>query len=253
MSKLTLCNQVIFFDVNRQKQNLNQLATANQSCSLLSVPASNTSSPVSLKPESCLKIADGICKTGSLKPVFRPYSNLFLDSILKVSSVVGFYSHPMNSITTCMAYCAAKTGTKTITVQGKYCACSSGECNFFLYYVWFNKHRGRNCLNLIFNFSKILSTCWFLISFSRKGLLGTMLTTGNIGTSCDLFISCPGNPLEQCGCRQYFNQTKKLPLVADVANLGKISYKNNPTVRNTNYGVSFIFILKYFLFFLLKI
>jgi hypothetical protein len=57
--------------------------------------------------------------------------------------------------------------------------------------------------------------------FSRKGLLGTMLTTSNVGTSCDLFISCLGNPLEQCGCRQYFNQTKELPLVADVANLGK--------------------------------
>ena len=105
----------------------NQLATANQSCSLLSMPASNTSSPVTLKPESCFKIADGICKVGSLKPVFRAYSNLSLDSILLGSSVVGFYSHPMNSITACMAYCAAKTGTKTITVQGKYCACSSGE------------------------------------------------------------------------------------------------------------------------------
>jgi hypothetical protein len=48
-----------------------------------------------------------------------------------------------------------------------------------------------------------------------------MLTTSNVVTSCDLFISCPGNPLEQCGCRQYVNQTKKLPLVADVAYLGK--------------------------------
>jgi hypothetical protein len=127
LSKLTLRNPVIYFDVYRQKQMFNQLATANQSCSLLSVPASNTSSPVSLKPESCFKIADGICKAGSLKPIFKPYLNLSLDSILLGSSVVGFYSHPMNSITPCIAYCVAKTGTKTITVQGKYCACSSGE------------------------------------------------------------------------------------------------------------------------------
>jgi len=91
------------------------------------MPASNTSSPVTLKPESCFKIADGICKVGSLKPVFRSYTNLSLDSILLGSSVVGFYSHPMNSITPCIAYCAAKTGTKSITVHGKYCACSSGE------------------------------------------------------------------------------------------------------------------------------
>jgi hypothetical protein len=81
---------------------------------------------MSLKPESCLKVLDGICKLGSNKPVFKAFSNLTLDLILDSSSSLGFYSHPMNSQTSCMAYCAAKAGTKTVIVQGKICACISG-------------------------------------------------------------------------------------------------------------------------------
>ena len=115
---------LLFF--SRQKNNFNQLASNNQSCTFLNVSSSETSSSISLKPDSCLKIADGICKVGSQKPVFKAYSNLAFDSVLG-SSVVGFFSHPMNSIAACMAYCAAKTGTKTVTVLGKHCACSSGK------------------------------------------------------------------------------------------------------------------------------
>jgi hypothetical protein len=51
--------------------------------------------------------------------------------------------------------------------------------------------------------------------------LETMLKSGQNETNCDLFISCPGNSLEQCGCRQLLNQTENLPLIANVESIGK--------------------------------
>ena len=71
-------------------------------------------------------IADGICKAGSQEPVFKAYSNLTLEMILN-ASIVGFFSHPMNSLTACLAYCAARNETNSIIVDGKICACSSGN------------------------------------------------------------------------------------------------------------------------------
>ena len=82
---------------------------------------------MALQPESCLKVLDGICKLGSNKPVFKAFLNLTLDLILDPSLSLGFYSHPMNSQTSCMAFCAAKSGLKTVIVQGKICACIAGN------------------------------------------------------------------------------------------------------------------------------
>ncbi len=111
----------------RQKQQFNISPTMNQSCTTLAFPSSKSSTEMSFKPENCLKVLDGICKLGSNKPLFKAYSNLTLDLILDPFLTPGFYSHPMNSQTSCLAYCAAKSGTKTIIVQGKICACVAGS------------------------------------------------------------------------------------------------------------------------------
>lgn len=65
-----------------------------------------------------------------------------------------------------------------------------------------------------------INTICFRSIFILFSELVTDLTSANY-TECVLFLSCPGNPMEQCGCRQFFNLTKVLPLLADVSNLGK--------------------------------
>ena len=59
-----------------------------------------------------------------------------------------------------------------------------------------------------------------------SGALSTLLKPENTVTSCDLFLPCPGNPLEQCGCRQLFNQTKNLPLIGDASNAGDVHFEH---------------------------
>ena len=40
---------------------------------------------------------------------------------------------------------------------------------------------------------------------------------------CDVFAPCPGNVVEQCGCRKLSNQSNLLPLSADFSQIGIIS------------------------------
>lgn len=46
----------------------------------------------------------------------------------QLPGLVGFYSHPMNSATSCGVYCAAIDRTTSVGLQGKTCACFSSEC-----------------------------------------------------------------------------------------------------------------------------
>jgi hypothetical protein len=55
----------------------------------------------------------------------KNYKNLF--ELASGSSATGFYSSPMNSATSCSAYCVARSGTKSVLVVGKVCACFSGK------------------------------------------------------------------------------------------------------------------------------
>jgi hypothetical protein len=50
-----------------------------------------------------------------------------LDS-LESSSIVGAYLHPMNSQSSCLAFCESKEETQTLFVQGSLCICSKGNC-----------------------------------------------------------------------------------------------------------------------------
>ena len=85
-------------------------------------------------------------------------------AVLGSSSIIGFYSHPMNSITACMAYCMAKTGTKTVVVQSKTCACSSSKLHFKLCsHRHMNQKRLKNLLQ--FGFKTTLNDCLPTTSF----------------------------------------------------------------------------------------
>ncbi len=39
--------------------------------------------------------------------------------------------------------------------------------------------------------------------------------------TCELYSPCPGNVLQQCGCRKFVNQTQLFPLLADFSKTGK--------------------------------
>ena len=70
----------------------------------------------------------------------------------------------MNSITACMAYCMAKTGTKTVVVQSKTCACSSSKLHFKLCsHRHMNQKRLKNLFQ--FGFKTTLNDCFPTITF----------------------------------------------------------------------------------------
>ena len=103
---------------------LNQTKASNVSCTIFR-PLANESAQFG--PISCLNITDGICQINqSGAPIFKPYllTNL---SIFMNESVTGFYSHPMNSMTACLSFCAAKNGSNLVLVLSKMCICSASE------------------------------------------------------------------------------------------------------------------------------
>jgi len=88
------------------------------------------------------------------RPIFYPYE--LTSSILDPSTTIGFYVHPMNSLTSCLAFCAAKSGTKFVMVRSKMCGCISSKyirlkspgSNFWLvwnskilkFFIWYPKY-----------------------------------------------------------------------------------------------------------------
>ena len=81
-----------------------------------------------LIPRECHEKAFSICdhKSPLAFKSYRMTPTQLFDS-RRMSTAVGFYTHPMNSITACVASCISKNGTATIIVLGKTCLCSHGK------------------------------------------------------------------------------------------------------------------------------
>ena len=108
---------------------LNQTKASNVSCTIFR-PLANDSAQ--FEPISCLNITDGICQINqSGAPIFKPYLMTNL-SVFMSESTTGFYSHPMNSMTACLSFCAAKNGSNLALLLSKMCVCSASEfINYF--------------------------------------------------------------------------------------------------------------------------
>ena len=103
---------------------LKQNDSLNVSCTVLR----NRGSTMSLKSVSCLNVANGICQfVTSFLPVLISNQSLILND-----SIAGFFDHPMNSVTACLAYCAAKDGVLSVLVKSTVCVCSKSKSSFAL-------------------------------------------------------------------------------------------------------------------------
>ena len=82
---------------------------------------------MNLTPRSCDKEAYSICdhKDALQAEIYNLSSATFMDSN-KMQNVVGFYVHPMNSLTACIAYCVSIDDVMTIIIHGKTCMCTKG-------------------------------------------------------------------------------------------------------------------------------
>ena len=77
-----------------------------------------------LIPRECHEKAFSICdhKSPLAFASYRMTPTQVFDS-RRMKTSVGFYTHPMNSITACVASCISKNGTETIIVLGKTSIC----------------------------------------------------------------------------------------------------------------------------------
>ena len=75
---------------------------------------------------SCMENALPICEWKS-EALWSSVNLNDLDS-LESSSIVGAYLHPMNSQSSCLAFCESKEETQSVFVQESLCICSKGNC-----------------------------------------------------------------------------------------------------------------------------
>ena len=82
------------------------------------------------------------------RPIFQAFGIPDL-SLLNASMIAGIYLHPMNSQTSCLAFCAAKSSTKTIILKSKTCICYSSKFSLVssnwtvVYFCFFNTWLGK--------------------------------------------------------------------------------------------------------------
>ena len=90
-----------------------------------------------LFPQTCDKKALSICdhKDPLQAVAYNVSSTTFMDSSI-MKNAAGFYIHPMNSFSACMAYCVAKDDVTTIIIHGKTCICSKGKNILSNYYKY---------------------------------------------------------------------------------------------------------------------
>ena len=88
----------------------------------------NPKHTMQLSPRTCDKKSLSICdhKDSLQAFAYNVSTNSFMDSS-RMLNAVGFYIHPMNSLSACLAYCVAKDKILTIIIHGKTCICSKGN------------------------------------------------------------------------------------------------------------------------------
>ena len=77
---------------------------------------------------SCMENAMPICewkKEGHWTPIELNK----LDELDYISDIIGTYSHPMNSQSSCLAFCASKDGIGSVIIEGYKCKCLKGMCS----------------------------------------------------------------------------------------------------------------------------
>ena len=74
---------------------------------------------------SCMEDALPICEWKSESQ----WSSVNLNDLdnMESSSIIGAYLHPMNSQSSCLAFCGSKDETQSVFVQGSMCICSKGK------------------------------------------------------------------------------------------------------------------------------
>ena len=79
-------------------------------------------------PLECNKKAFSVCdhKQPLLALVYGISSKELLERNNVLQNAVGFYMHPMNSLSACIAYCVSKNELATIINFGKICICTKG-------------------------------------------------------------------------------------------------------------------------------
>ena len=86
-----------------------------------------------LQTMQCSKTAYSICEHKSpLLPLVYKISAKVLMSQNKMKNVQGFYVHPMNSLSACVAYCVSKNHISTIIISGTTCICIEGIISFLM-------------------------------------------------------------------------------------------------------------------------
>lgn len=126
---------------------------------------------------SCFEKTYAICE---LNPNVH-WAPMMIDD-LSLLIVSGVYVHPMNSISSCLAYCNGQSNVNYVVIDDKTCICTESIDQF---------HN---------------------MPIVNTGLddLSTSVTIA----SCDHYIPCPGIPTQQCGCMHQVNQTGTYPLVS---------------------------------------
>ena len=78
---------------------------------------------------SCMEDALPICEW----KFEAQWSSVNLNDLdnMESSSIIGAYLHPMNSQSSCLAFCGSKEETQSVFVQGSMCICSKGK---YIYY-----------------------------------------------------------------------------------------------------------------------
>lgn len=83
---------------------------------------------MNLTSRSCDKEAYSICDhKDSLQAVIYNVSSSIFMNPNRMKNAVGFYVHPMNSLTACMSYCVSIDDVLTIIIHGKTCICTKGK------------------------------------------------------------------------------------------------------------------------------
>ena len=110
-------------------------STMNQLTTLETGDPDTTTYPWYWKPKhgmelqtlQCSEKAYSVCDHKSpLLPLVYGVSVPSLMRQNKMSKIGGFYVHPMNSISVCVAYCVSKNQISTIIISGTTCICIKG-------------------------------------------------------------------------------------------------------------------------------
>ena len=128
------------------------------------------------------------------------YKGKSLDQLLKDGMLIGYYDHPMNSVTACISHCfGLSSSTAFAYIKETQCGCLSASTGLLKYPITV----GYVFYNLIDDFAEIT-------------------IDDHDQSNCGVYTNCPGQPLQYCGCRTSYDEPENFPLVYQMESLGKL-------------------------------